>query len=204
MWVVKLGGSVSEKWGEIIKLLLELSDLNSDSNHNFLIIPGGGKLADYVRKLKCDDENAHWMAIAAMEMNAYYIASMGVRKLMPENFSEIEVSGVNVLLPYNLLLKNDELPHSWDVTSDSIAIWVAGKLKAKVIKVTDVDGIIIDGKLAEEINVSDLTFETCLDKYSPQLIKKFGVSVFICNGNYPERVKDYILREKALGTLVKV
>jgi|Deesub1362A_J573_1020465.scaffolds.fasta_scaffold21653_2 hypothetical protein len=196
MWVVKLGGSVFERWREIVNLLIDLK-------RDFLIVPGGGELAEIVRRMDCDDENSHWMAIAAMEINGYYVASMGVDKLLPKNLSEIDFEGVRVLLPYLLLLNNDELPHSWDVTSDSIAIWVAGKLGARAIKVTDVDGILLNGGLVEEINASELIFETCLDRYAPELMRRFGVDVFICNGKEPERVKDYILRERALGTLVR-
>ena len=201
MIIAKMGGSVIQKWRELVDIFLEV---NSTVHKKILLIPGGGKIADLVRKMQVDDENAHWMAIAAMEINGSYLASLGANSLKPESFDELKPKGVDVLLPYTLLRKNDELPHSWDVTSDSIAIWVAGKLKAKkVMKITDVDGIFKDDKLVEEINVKDLNFESCMDAYSPYLIQQFNLDVFVCNGLYPERVKDYILRERALGTLIK-
>jgi hypothetical protein len=199
MIVVKMGGSLIGKWMEIVSTFFEIHKMGED----FLLVPGGGKLAETVKLMGCDDESSHWMAVAAMEINGYYLASMGVEKLRPRDFSEIKTE-FGVLLPYNLMLENDELPHSWEVTSDSIAIWVAGRLGAgKVIKLTDVDGIFLNGELVEEMCADDITFETCLDRYAPQLIKKFGIEVFICNGNRLERVKDYILRGKALGTLVR-
>ncbi len=201
MIIVKMGGSIIQKWRELVNIFLEV---NSTTHEKILVIPGGGKIAETVREMHVDDENAHWMAVAAMEINGYYLASLGLNELKPESFDEIKPKTVDVLLPYILLRKNDELPHSWDVTSDSIAIWVAGKLKVKkVIKITNVDGIFRDNKLIEEINVKDLNFESCMDAYSPRLIQKFELDVFVCNGNQPERVKDYILRERALGTLIR-
>ncbi len=201
MLIVKMGGSVISRWRDLVDIFLEV---NSILHRKILLIPGGGEIAEIVRGMNVDDENAHWMALAAMEINGYYLASLGANELRPESFGEINPRNVDVLLPYVLLRKNDELPHSWDVTSDSIAIWVAGKLKVgKVIKVTDVDGVFKDGKLVKEVGVEDLDFESCLDAYSPTLIQRFGLDVFVCNGLHPERVKDYILRERALGTLIR-
>ena len=36
-----------------------------------------------------------------------------------------------VLAPYRWLREADPLPHSWDVTSDSIAAWVASRIGAR-------------------------------------------------------------------------
>ena len=38
---------------------------------------------------------------------------------------------VPVLAPYRWLREADPLPHSWTVTSDSIAAWVAGQVGAR-------------------------------------------------------------------------
>jgi aspartokinase-like uncharacterized kinase len=37
---------------------------------------------------------------------------------------------IAVLAPYQWLREADPLPHSWDVTSDSISAWVAGQIGA--------------------------------------------------------------------------
>jgi hypothetical protein len=202
MIVVKLGGSVIKKWAEIVEALLEAG---GEVGKKILIVPGGGEIADRIRAMNVDDERAHWMAISAMEINSHILLSLSskLEEISAKNFEEIDFEGAGVLLPYCFMRSNDELPHSWDVTSDSIALWVAGKLGAEVvIKVTDVDGILRDGMLVEKIDADELTFESCLDLYSPYLMKKYGIDVFVCNGLYPQRVKDYILREKAIGTFV--
>ena len=48
-----------------------------------------------------------------------------------------------VLAPSRWLRQADPLPHSWDVTSDSIAAWVAGQTRARrliVIKPPGAEG----------------------------------------------------------------
>lgn len=197
MIVVKLGGSVASNLKEIVSILQSLDE-------DILIIPGGWIFAELVRRLDVEDEKAHWMAILAMEQFGYYISNFGVETIKPEDF-DIEFSGVRVLLPYELLINNDELPHSWDVTSDSIAIWIASKLGVKeVIKLTDVDGIILDGKLVERIEAEKLIgIKTCLDPYAPKLMVELSIDTFICNGLFANRVKDYIAKGRAKGTLVK-
>ncbi len=196
MIVVKLGGSVA---GNIPALIHSLRSTQKD----VLIVPGGWIFADQIRKLKIDEDRAHWMAILAMEQYGYYISSFGVETVRPTDF-DFEFSGVRVLLPYELLLQNDELPHSWKVTSDSIAIWIASKLGVRaIIKLTNVDGIILNGRLVERIKASEIVGKkTCLDPYAPKLMIEGGIDMFICNGLFVNRVKDYIAKGRAKGTLV--
>ena len=196
--VVKLGGSVASNVKEILSVLQSLHE-------DILIVPGGWIFADLVEKIDVDDEHAHWMAILAMEQYGYYISSFGVKRIKPKDFDEIKFKGVRVLLPYELLINHDELPHSWDVTSDSIAVWIASKLKVdRIVKLTDVDGIILNGKLIERIQASKLVgIETCLDSFAPKLMVEHGIDTFICNGHFASRVKDYITKGRAKGTLVE-
>ncbi|RLI87810.1 MAG: uridylate kinase [Archaeoglobales archaeon] len=194
MKVVKIGGSVASR---IEGILEELSG-------DVLIIPGGWIFANAVRELdserKLPSSAAHWMCIAGMEMYGYYISSLGVKTT-----EKLErVKGIKVLLPY-CILKKSELPQSWDVTSDSIAVWVASKLGVKeVIKITDVDGIFLNGRFIEKIRASELIGKkTCVDSFAPELMAKLGINMFVCNGLVEGRVKDYILRSQARGTLIE-
>jgi aspartokinase-like uncharacterized kinase len=43
----------------------------------------------------------------------------------------LDAGSIPVLAPYSWLRRADPLPHSWDVTSDSIAAWVAGQVRAR-------------------------------------------------------------------------
>jgi dihydroneopterin aldolase len=103
-----------------------------------LVVPGGGPFADVVRRI--DNEIAlspdasHWMAILAMNQYAELLTSLVPRTRLVETTEEIrtatESGYLPVLAPYRWLRSADSLRHSWDITSDSIAAWVAGELAA--------------------------------------------------------------------------
>ncbi len=195
--ILKVGGSVVDKLDLLVDAL-RFCDWA-------LIIPGGWVFADKVRELdrkfRLSTSTSHWMAITCMNLYGYFISEFGFDLVEPEDFDEIELKGVKVLLPYKLLRRYDELPHSWEVTSDSIAVWIASKLKQRiVVKVTDVEGLYINGKLVKEIDASNISGETCIDKYAPKLLKAYGIDMFICR---IDRIKDYILSGSCRGTLIK-
>ena len=52
-----------------------------------------------------------------------------------------------VLAPYRWLRAADPLPHSWEVTSDSIAAWLAGELGARRVVLVKAPGA--TGELAD-------------------------------------------------------
>lgn len=193
--IVKVGGSVADRL-EIIFESLSLLE-------NVKIIPGGWIFADVVESLKLNDELSHWMAILAMNLYGYYMMHVAEKKgfniLEAESFEELKERGRFVFLPYKLIKKFDELPHSWDVTSDSIAIWIASKLGEKrVVKVTSVGGVFMGNELADFVTAQEAV--GVIDKYSPILLKKYRIDLFICS---PEELKNYILWGRAKGTFVR-
>jgi aspartokinase-like uncharacterized kinase len=105
-----------------------------------LVVPGGGALADAVRDLDrrfgLSDGAAHRMAILAMDQLAEMIAErLGadgvVVESLPGILRAIAEGRVPVLAPSRWLADVDPLPHSWSVTGDSIAAWVAGACGAR-------------------------------------------------------------------------
>ena len=205
MELIKIGGSVA---GELPHLISELRSLD----RNILIIPGGWIFADLVKdvdkKYKLDEKISHWMAIACMDVYGYFISNFGVEILFAKDFVDLRnMGGVKVVLLYPLLKQSKEfveIPSSWDVTSDSISVWIASKLGLdRVIKITDVEGIFINGELVSDLTASELlrlNIETCVDKFTPKLLKRYKIDMFICS---TKEVKDYILKGKAKGTLIK-
>jgi aspartokinase-like uncharacterized kinase len=198
MIILKLGGSLIQSAKRIIK---DVTEYSNSTGETILIVPGGSIFADTVRKANPSQEAAHWMAILAMEQYGYYLADGTDVKLIDS--LEIPGNDTYILLPYNLLKKNDKLPHTWDVTSDTIAAWVACKLKARFIKVTDVDGIYLNGTLQNELKAEELIGkETCVDAELPNFLLKNNMNCEIVNGNCPGRVVN-ALKDNITGTLIK-
>lgn len=198
MIVVKLGGSLRHRARELVREMDEYSIATGD---RLLVIPGGSIFADTVRKVNVSQETAHWMAVLAMEQYGYYLADGTGVGLIHDLDTKGE--GTRILLPYTFLKQNDELPHSWDVTSDTIAAWVALRLGARLIKATDVDGIYIDGKLEAETGACDLIGkDTCVDAHLPDFLLRNKMNCEVVNGNCPGRlVRSF--KNRVTGTVIK-
>ena len=196
-YVIKIGGSVMHMGWKILETL-------EDVKAKMLIVPGGGLFSDLVKVVYdiygISESTAHWMAILAMDQYAYFLAGGKYRMTDVPEFPE----GLTILRPYNLMREKDPLPKSWKVTSDAIAAWIAGENRAKMIKVTDVDGVEVDGVLKKKLNADELKgISSCLDPITPEILSRYGIDCFVVNGNYPERVKGYILGDEVIGTLIK-
>lgn len=133
--VVKLGGSALRDGAAYGRATRALSALRG---RGVLVVPGGGPLADAVRALDAsvglDDDSAHWMAVLAMEQHAELLAARIEGACVVHDPGELAgalaTDALPVLAPYRWLRDADPLPHSWMVTSDSIAAWVATVLGA--------------------------------------------------------------------------
>jgi aspartokinase-like uncharacterized kinase len=107
------------------------------AHRRLVVVPGGGPFADTVRDLdrrfQLSDDAAHWMAILAMDQYAHLLASRldnAVLVEMPQDIVAARPNQIPILAPSRWLMQADPLPHSWDVTSDSIAAWVAREIGA--------------------------------------------------------------------------
>ncbi|MCZ7400647.1 MAG: amino acid kinase [Candidatus Methanoperedens sp.] len=197
MILIKLGGSLINTARTIVK---DLIGYTNSTNETIIIVPGGSIFADTVRKIDPDEESAHWMAVLAMEQYGYYLADGTGAQLIDS--LEIHDKGTYILLPYRILKEKDELPHNWDVTSDTIAAWVALQLGARFIKVTDVDGIYLNGALQKELRAEEIIGkETCVDAELPIFLMKNKINCEIINGNYPGRLINAI-KGNFFGTVV--
>jgi aspartokinase-like uncharacterized kinase len=140
--VVKFGGALLRDAPAAARATRELAQLTTPASAvRILVVPGGGALADAVRGLDrsyaLSDDAAHWMAILAMDQNAHAVASLDRDAMVVETAEEavaaLDSAHLPVLAPSRWLRRVDPLPHSWEVTSDSIAAWVAGALGARYL-----------------------------------------------------------------------
>ncbi|MEZ5336203.1 MAG: amino acid kinase [Methanolobus sp.] len=180
---------------------------SKDEKHSILIVPGGGVFANHVRSIseKCSigDDASHWMAILSMEQYAYYL----VDKTGISAVNDIDnlKPGVSVLLPYRLLRESDRLPHSWNVTSDTIGAWIARETNSRFVKVTDVDGVMADDIVQKWMTAKELSRMgvTCIDSSLPGFLMENMMDCVVINGLYPERVIDAVIGKNVVGTHIK-
>lgn len=134
--VVRVGGGLLSGVENFEAVLAEISD--ASRRVPLLVVPGGGPFADAVREvddlLSLPDEATHWMAVLAMDQYAHLIASRLPTGKLVMRANDIEAAlderRIPVLAPYRWMREADPLPHSWDVTSDSISAWVASQVGA--------------------------------------------------------------------------
>lgn len=142
--VIKVGGSLSRRPEALRGLMAALEALAGP--RTLVVVPGGGPFAEAVRRadgrFALGDSPSHWMAILAMDQYAYLLAHLAGDAALVRGRGEVAAGRLNVLAPSSWLGRADPLPHSWRVTSDSIAAWVARQLRAKMlVLLKDVDGL---------------------------------------------------------------
>ena len=191
--VVKAGGSLISEIPALYALL-------AASGRTLLVVPGGGRFADAVRECGAEGTPAHWMAICAMEETAWLWVAAGA---VPAESLHAPVTGVSVLLPYRVMRDADPLPHSWDVTSDTIAAWVAAARGAPLLLLKSVDGIFADGAVCAEVpeGVEQGCVETdVVDAAFLPFARASGISWAIVNARRPERVRSFLAGGRPVGT----
>jgi len=134
MWVVKIGGSLAAD--ELLPCWLHA--LSCYGGGEVVIVPGGGPFAEQVRisqhSWHIDDSAVHVMALLAMEQYGFLMS--GIRTdLVPvecevDMFRVLKKAGVPIWMPTFMVTNEEDIEHSWDVTSDSLAAWLARKIGA--------------------------------------------------------------------------
>ncbi len=129
--VVKVGGSLVADRARLRRLLGALAD---GADGPVVIVPGGGALADAARvtqaALGFPDSLAHRLALDAMAGMGRIFAALEPRLAVTETPGDALAGRVPVWDPSALKRGHPEIPESWDVTSDSLALWLATRLGA--------------------------------------------------------------------------
>ncbi len=134
--VVKLGGSTAfdhclDRWVEAL----------ASTRLPIVVVPGGGPFADTVREAQVrigfSDAAAHKMALLATDQFGLALADLSEKFVPARTFQEIaDVLTENrlpVWLPASMSIDALDIPVSWDLTSDSLAAWLARKLDADAL-----------------------------------------------------------------------
>ena len=214
--VIKIGGSLG-RGKKLRGLCGRLAGLGL--RHKMLIVPGGGVFADTVRhfdsRYRLGKSTSHWMAILAMDQFGYLLSELipgsePVRSLVSAR-KIAEAGRIPVLIPFDLLRHADPLPHSWEVTSDSIAAWVAELARVHMlVLLKDVDGLYTSNPsetgravLLEEILGNDLIVCEGVDPWLASSLSTNALELWIINGKKPERLVELLEKGHTKGTHLK-
>ncbi len=208
--VVKVGGGLGRGAGDdaLRALCTTLGELGA--RHPLLVVPGGAWFADAVReadrRFGLPAATSHHMAVLGMEQLGLLLS-----ELIPGADRSTELHArpgrTTVLLPAALSLEG--LPASWQVTSDSIAAWVAGEAGAgRLVLVKEVDGLFAEwpprGEPLARLTVAELAAlrSAGVDAYLPTVLERAGVETWVISGRDPARVAELLDRGTTLGTRI--
>jgi aspartokinase-like uncharacterized kinase len=195
--VVRLGGATIG--GSSLALWLGAA---SAASAPVVIVPGGGRLADAVRehqaRLGCSDRAAHLMALLAMDQNAIALADLcsGLRIAADEKTLEgaIAAGGASVWSPTAMVADASDIAQSWDVTSDSLALWLAARIGARVC-------VVVKAAVRRETTTAAtaLAEEGVVDAAFPDYLRRTGVPAFLLGPGDEAALGDALARGDVAG-----
>lgn len=211
--LLKVGGSLYRQ-PELPTYALTWGMLAAE--YRLLLLPGGGPFADQVRAadacFNLSDSTTHWMSILAMDQYAYLLANLIPSAALVYT---LEMAGaicanrqLAVLAPSALLLQKDPLPHSWQITSDSIAAWLAKYANIqRLILLKSVAGIYQSDQgsksvgLSSQISKQKLINNSVVDPMFAQILSP-ATQCWILDGGQPERLAELLKYGCTIGTQV--
>ncbi|MFQ5980920.1 MAG: hypothetical protein ACE5OZ_22505 [Candidatus Heimdallarchaeota archaeon] len=181
MKIIRLGGSLLADHELFMNLSSFFQKWHGDG---LLLVPGGGIYAKKVRTHqktnRLTDSQAHWMAIKSTEIMGVLLCEL-IPKAIPTNIPRsLPENEIEVIFPYIYFRDRNNLPHSWEATSDAIAALIG-----------------------QDLGINDLfklTFgpkdpRIALDSFSIKFHQEFGIKWTIITLQEP----DFLVRlEKAL------
>lgn len=212
--VIKVGGSLG-RWRRVGTLLDSIVQWKGATT--VLVIPGGGVFADRVRaayrQLRLTEHAAHRMAILAMDQYGLQLCDLASRAAPASSLNQvrevIRCGRLPVYLPSRSLARHDPFTHSWGVTSDSIAAYLAGRVGANaLLLLKSVDGVFArdptsdpSAPLLPRVARSRLSRYRCVDRECARWLN--GIEhCWIINGTRMGRVKEWLEFGRTVGTCV--
>jgi aspartokinase-like uncharacterized kinase len=132
--IVKLGGSHA-----FSPLLPRWLAAIGKAAGQVVVVPGGGPFADAVRAaqplMRLDDAAAHDMALMAMAQYGRGLTCLAAGLVYSDTLGAVREAVARALIPvwspWPMLHGHPDIARSWDVTSDSLAVWLAAALDAR-------------------------------------------------------------------------
>ncbi len=147
------------------------------------IVPGGGPFADAVRDaqpdMEFDDAAAHAMSLHAMTQFGVALTSLGrtfgfVMAKTPDQIARaLANKNIPVWSPLAMLRDAPEVPKSWSVTSDSLALWFATKLEAPCLL------LVKAVRAPDGATVPMLVADGLVDRAFPDFLARYTGALFL-------------------------
>lgn len=215
--VVKLGGSLAFSKA----LPAWLAAIGAGAGKTVLVV-GGGPFADAVRaaqpRMGFDDVAADAMALLAMEQYAVAVASLGQSLAVAESYPRIrralEAGEVPVWAPSRMVQKarrlaaspssreRVDIPASWDVTSDSLAVWLAHKLRARRLFLIKQVPAEAQGSADQSVTAEHLARTGVVDKAFPRSLAVSGVEGFLLGPHDTEGLAMALCEGAPIGSRI--
>jgi aspartokinase-like uncharacterized kinase len=205
--VVKVGGGLGDS--ALPGLCAALGELGE--RHPLLVVPGGAGFADAVRdadrRFGLSATASHRMAILGMEQFGWLLSELIPGAVRSAGLPQVRAGRTTVLLPAALPL--DRLPASWEVTSDSIAAWVAGRIGAgRLVLLKAVDGLFADwpprGEPLGRLTVAELGALRAggVDEHLPAMLADARFETWVVGGRDPARLAELLENGTTAGTRI--
>lgn len=198
MWIVKLGGSLAAdpRLGDWLAMLADCG------RGRVVVVPGGGPFAQQVRQAQAHwrfgDGAAHRMAILAMEQYGLMLADLQPGLVAGSSqealYAALRGGNVGLWLPSAMLADTPEISAevsvSWDVTSDSLAAWLARRLNAPYLVLVK-SCALPQGEVAAE----ELAQLGIVDSAFPEFVRRGCFAPFVLHKDEPQRLRRMLTEE---------
>ncbi|MEJ2625357.1 MAG: hypothetical protein P8Z80_12665 [Pseudolabrys sp.] len=195
--IVKLGGSLAGSarlaaWVEAL----------AACGGRAVVVPGGGPFADAVRAAQpamgFGDETAHELALLTMEQYGRAVASLSPGFVVADSLDSmrqaLRAGAVPVWSPAAMVLAAVDVPASWDVTSDSLAAWLAGRIGAARLL------LVKHGAFSSApVSAADLVAQGVVDATFPRYLAGGGVPAFVVTADDASAVAMAVGQGRAIG-----
>jgi len=178
--IIKLGGSLSRS--DTLVNCLNAVEKNYQGRA-VVIVPGGGAFADQVRlaqqQWQFDDTTAHHMALLAMQQMALMFKGLkpdfAIADTVAAIHNQLNRKKTVIWSPDIIELDDAGIEASWDITSDSLAAWLAKTLSAAELVLIKSAAIDVD------LSLHQLAEQNIVDKAFCDFVAKAGFKTQVIN-----------------------